>query len=287
MTITVPWPSTVAQFQLWSQVALVWAIASYALGTDPVGRGSLQTLTGRLRTQWIRTLILRVTAAFVLVLLLPGFGAAQVGSRVLLATSTAGLCALLSWGRLRIAERSRTEHLLAEWEVTAALAFIGLSGLIVAISGLTIERPLVLLPTTPGRIAAVCTAAAGAVFAVRGGTHFVRGLLDKAGALPAVKAKSVEPTGAQTANATVIDTREYNRGRAIGNLERILMLVLVGVGSYEGLALIVAGKGLIRGKELEDRDFAEYFIIGNLASVAAALAIGIPLRPIVWHLWRL
>jgi hypothetical protein len=27
--------------------------------------------------------------------------------------------------------------------------------------------------------------------------------------------------------------------------------------------------------------------IGNLASVAAALAIGIPLRPIVCHLWRL
>ena len=65
------------------------------------------------------------------------------------------------------------------------------------------------------------------------------------------------------------------------------MLALVGVGSYEGLALIVAGKGLIRGKELENRDFAEYFIIGNLASVSVALAIGIPLRHIVLYLWRL
>jgi hypothetical protein len=284
---TVPWPSTVAQFQLWSQVALVWTVASYAFGDDPVGRASLQALTDRLRARWMKTLALRAAFAFVLVLLLPGFSAAQVGSRLLLATSTAGLCALLSWGRLRIATSLRTERLLAEWEVTMALAFIALSGILVAITGLTIERPLLLLPTTPGRITAACTAAAAAVFAVRGGTHFVRGLLDKAGALPSVKAKSTEPASAQATRATVIDISEYNRGRAIGNLERVLMLVLVGVGSYEGLALIIAGKGLIRGKELEDRDFAEYFIIGNLASVAAALAIGIPLRPIVCHLWRL
>lgn len=59
------------------------------------------------------------------------------------------------------------------------------------------------------------------------------------------------------------------------------------LGSYEALGLIIAAKGLIRAKEFADRDFAEYFIMGSLASTAVALAVGVALRAAVGHLWAL
>lgn len=50
------------------------------------------------------------------------------------------------------------------------------------------------------------------------------------------------------------------------------------VGSYETIGFIIAGKGLIRAKDFEDRDFAEYFLIGTLTSVALAMGIGFLLK---------
>ena len=83
------------------------------------------------------------------------------------------------------------------------------------------------------------------------------------------------------------DIGKYNRGRAIGNLERLLMVLVVGLGSYEALGFLVAAKGLIRAREFEDRDFAEYFIVGTLTSVAVALVVGLVLRLTVPYLWTL
>lgn len=85
-----------------------------------------------------------------------------------------------------------------------------------------------------------------------------------------------------------MDVNEYNRGRTIGNLERVLMIVFVLVGSDEALGLLVAAKGLIRGKEIEQhRDVGEYIILGSLSSVVVAVLIGIPLRGLVVYLWQL
>jgi hypothetical protein len=68
------------------------------------------------------------------------------------------------------------------------------------------------------------------------------------------------------------------RGRTIGALERAIALTLVLLGQYGALGLIVAAKSVARFKALEDREFAEYFLIGTLASLLLALAGGLGLR---------
>jgi hypothetical protein len=68
------------------------------------------------------------------------------------------------------------------------------------------------------------------------------------------------------------------RGRAIGALERALALTLVLLGQYAAVGWIVAAKALARFKALEDREFAEYFLIGTLASFLLALLTGVGMR---------
>ncbi len=65
------------------------------------------------------------------------------------------------------------------------------------------------------------------------------------------------------------------RGRAIGVLERALTLTFVLLGQYGAAGLVVAAKSLARFKPLEDREFAEYFLVGTLASLMLAVAGGV------------
>lgn len=51
------------------------------------------------------------------------------------------------------------------------------------------------------------------------------------------------------------------------------------------MGLIIAAKGLIRVKEFEDRNFAEYFLVGTLTSVSVAFVLGWLLRTAVARLW--
>lgn len=74
---------------------------------------------------------------------------------------------------------------------------------------------------------------------------------------------------------------EVTRGRAIGVLERAVTLTLVLQGQYGALGLVVAAKSLARFKALENRDFAEYFLIGTLASLLLALLGGLALRALL------
>src|SRR6266545_6477397 len=71
------------------------------------------------------------------------------------------------------------------------------------------------------------------------------------------------------------------RGRTIGALERAIALTLVLLGQFGALGLIVAAKSVARFKALEDREFAEYFLIGTLASLLLALAGGLGLHALV------
>jgi len=83
-----------------------------------------------------------------------------------------------------------------------------------------------------------------------------------------------------------VDVEELNRGRLIGNLERIVLTLVVAAGSYAALAFLVAAKGLVRSEEFEkSRDFTEYFLIGSLASVLVALCAGLALRYALLALW--
>jgi hypothetical protein len=65
-----------------------------------------------------------------------------------------------------------------------------------------------------------------------------------------------------------------NGGRAIGNLERSLIFLLVFVGLPEGIGFLIAAKSVLRfGSVGDDRAVSEYVIIGTLASFGWAIAV--------------
>lgn len=63
-------------------------------------------------------------------------------------------------------------------------------------------------------------------------------------------------------------------GRVIGILERFLVLTLVLVDQWGALGLILAAKSLARFKDLDHREFSEYYLIGTLTSVLIAVLSG-------------
>lgn len=62
-------------------------------------------------------------------------------------------------------------------------------------------------------------------------------------------------------------------GRIIGSLERLIVAVGLGAGSWEVVAAVIALKTVARFKELDDKTFAEYFLIGSLCSLLWAAAV--------------
>jgi len=88
------------------------------------------------------------------------------------------------------------------------------------------------------------------------------------------RATAEEP---RAGTATGREAREYRAGRVIGTLERVAVYVLVLHAQYEALGLVLAAKGLARFQNLDEREFAEYFLIGTFLSVvlagAAAMAV--------------
>ncbi|HED10925.1 MAG TPA: hypothetical protein ENJ10_09575 [Caldithrix abyssi] len=74
------------------------------------------------------------------------------------------------------------------------------------------------------------------------------------------------------------DTAEYERGRLIGILERLLFYVMVLFNQPGAIAIVVAIKSLARFKDLDNRPFAEYFLIGSLLSLATAAAPALIVR---------
>jgi hypothetical protein len=111
--------------------------------------------------------------------------------------------------------------------------------------------------------------ATGYLYVCGRGIVLVRAVLE----LPALQMRRDEDR-----NAGAI---EVSRGRTIGVLERALALTLVLAGQYGALGLIVAAKSLARFKALEDREFAEYFLIGTLASLLLALLGGMGMRALL------
>jgi hypothetical protein len=67
-------------------------------------------------------------------------------------------------------------------------------------------------------------------------------------------------------------------GATIGVLERILIVVFVLTGSEAAIGFVVAAKTLARFRLLDDRDFAEYYLLGTLASVAVAIVTALIAR---------
>ena len=79
------------------------------------------------------------------------------------------------------------------------------------------------------------------------------------------------PAVASGAVATAPIGTSARVGSTIGILERILIVVFVLTGTDVAIGFVVAAKTLARFKLLDDRAFAEYYLLGTLASVAVAI----------------
>jgi hypothetical protein len=87
---------------------------------------------------------------------------------------------------------------------------------------------------------------------------------------PAVDATPPEPPVVIPAPAQV--------GATIGVLERLLIVAFVLVGADAAIGFVVAAKTIARFRQLDDREFAEYYLLGTLGSVTVALVTGLAAR---------
>lgn len=123
--------------------------------------------------------------------------------------------------------------------------------------------------------------AAGLHSVVYGGSVWVRALLDQLGQKPvnweplenSDGEGESEPEPAAPAVSPETEEMEPARvGQVIGYLERILIFALVLVGQWTAIGFILTAKSVARFKKLEKQEFAEYYLLGTLASTLVALA---------------
>jgi hypothetical protein len=60
-------------------------------------------------------------------------------------------------------------------------------------------------------------------------------------------------------------------GETIGVLERLLIVIFVLGGAAVAVGLVIAAKTIARFRQLDDRAFAEYYLLGTLGSVTVAV----------------
>lgn len=70
-------------------------------------------------------------------------------------------------------------------------------------------------------------------------------------------------------------------GAYIGMIERLLLTSLVASDQYGAVGFVLAAKSIARHKQMEDPEFAEYFLIGTLTSSALAVVAGILVKAIL------
>lgn len=76
-----------------------------------------------------------------------------------------------------------------------------------------------------------------------------------------------------------VDEEEYKAGRVIGVLERsLIFLIIYFSGDFSAVGFMLAAKGLVRIRQLRDRQFSEYLLIGTLASAICAVIVALVLR---------
>jgi len=155
----------------------------------------------------------------------------------------------------QLAKRGIPKAFLAEIDVIGNLAFsIGLLSL-----AQWLNLPLDFKAVgvfAPAHVSAIKLIAAIALYSIEGGTNIVQGLLEKGRILPEIGTDSSN-------NLLKIDPTKYKHGKLIGNAERLILLTLVAIQAYQALAFLITAKGLFRAKDLENRAFSEYFLVGN------------------------
>lgn len=280
MTLSALCANSPGTLLLISELILIWTLLNYAVIPDPV------RLMNRLSTDqpvprfWSPLLLVRVIAIALITFLIAGANTQSLFLGLLLGTASLILPIARRWWV--------PADYGAELEIVVNALVIILIVACVVHWQLIAHRAWTALPFAESKASAFCLIAAIVIFNIRGATYVVRGILNKCGALPALdvpKDTSVVPRANLVVAEKSVDTIEFNRGRWIGNLERLLLLAIVAEGSYAALAFLMAAKGLIRSRDLENRDWAEYFLLGTLASIVVSLAGGLLIRWMLRALW--
>lgn len=110
----------------------------------------------------------------------------------------------------------------------------------------------------------------GYVFTLKESTIMIRLILNRIQAVP-IRKNFPDET----------DSDEYDRGKLIGNLERTFVYFLVIFNQIAAIAVIIALKSLARFKEMDDKNFAEYFLIGSLLSLFLAALPAVLVRILI------
>jgi len=77
-------------------------------------------------------------------------------------------------------------------------------------------------------------------------------------------------------DSSVLDN--VKTGKVIGIFERLLILTLYLTGNVASITIVIAAKSLARFKNFDNKDFAEYYLIGTLVSVMIAIVGGMILK---------
>lgn len=123
-------------------------------------------------------------------------------------------------------------------------------------------------------LVSICVIIASYFFMIDGGTNIVKGLLSN---FPVLYKKAMQSlkNGSKTSGAGAArEGEEENAGEWIGALERIITLTFVLTSSFTAIAFALTAKSIARFNELEDKSFAEYYLLGTSSSIAVAMIAG-------------
>lgn len=70
-------------------------------------------------------------------------------------------------------------------------------------------------------------------------------------------------------------------GKWIGMLERTIVAVMTLWGEFGAIAFVLTAKSIARFDLLKNRDFAERYLVGTLASAASAIVVALAIRGMV------
>lgn len=76
-----------------------------------------------------------------------------------------------------------------------------------------------------------------------------------------------------TAPDLIKQTPKINYGSLIGILERVIIVLLAILNLWSSIALVFTAKSIARFKQLEDKNFAQKYLIGTLLSLSITLGI--------------
>jgi hypothetical protein len=88
----------------------------------------------------------------------------------------------------------------------------------------------------------------------------------------------VATTGAASGDPAPRVSAPGQIGSTIGILERLLIVTLLMAGAEAAIGLVIAAKTIARFRQLDDRVFAEYYLLGTLASVTVAIVTALAAR---------